>query len=279
MTMINFLRKKIGVIGYGNMGSAIAEQLKRKYRVYIFEKDINKRRNLSDSEIADNAKDLVNKTDVAIIAVKPQDFDSVLDEIKDCVKDNLVVSIAAGITTEYIEKILGKVRVIRAMPNIGAIVGKGISYICKGKYAKNNDLKLSVKLFDCIGHTFIFSEDLMNAATAVGGSGPGFWGYLFDKQPVEEWNRYKTDYFIPELTSAAISVGFDEKTARLTASFVTLASISASEALHITPAELSKKVASKGGTTEAGLEILEKGGTLTEAVKAAVNRARELSRG
>ena len=275
--MFKSLRKKVGVIGYGNMGSAIAERIKRKYRVYVFEKDKNKMRNLSDMEIADNVKDLVNKTDVVIIAVKPQDSDPVLNEIRDCVKDNLVISIAAGITTGYIEKVLGMVKVIRVMPNIGAIVGESISYICKGNYAKNNDLKLSVKLFDSIGHSFIFSEDLMNAATAVGGSGPGFWGYLFDKQPFEEWNKYKSNYFIPELTSAAISVGFDKKIARLTAGLVTVASSATVNALHITPTELAKKVASEGGTTEAGLAVLEKGGTLTDAVKAALRRAGELS--
>lgn len=277
--MFAFLRKKIGIIGYGNMGSAIAKGLQRKYRVYIFEKDVNKTRNLSGSQITDSEKSLVDKTDIVIIAVKPQDIDLVLKEIRDCVKDKLVISIAAGITTEYIEKALGKARVIRGMPNIGAVVGKSISYICKGKYTGNRDLRLSVKVFNCIGDSFIFPEDLMNAATAIGGSGPGFWGYLFDKQPPKEWDKYKADYFIPELTSAAYSVGFDKKTARLTAKSITFASLVTVSALHITPAELAKKVASKGGTTEAGLEVLEKGGTLTDAVKAAVKRAKELSRG
>lgn len=277
-TMLKILRKKIGIIGFGNMGSAISERIKNKYRIYVFDKDKNKIQNLSDIKIADNIKDLVNKVDVAIIAVKPQDFDSVLNEIKDCVRDKLFISIAAGITTEYIEKVLGGVRVIRVMPNIAAIVGKSISYICKGDFAKKNDLNLSIKLFNSIGHSFIFPEDLMHAATGVGGSGPGFWGYLFDKQPVEEWGKYESNYFIPELTSAAISEGFDKKTARLTANLVTFAALSTVNALHITPAELVKKVASKGGTTEAGLEILEKGGSLAEAVKAAVKRAQELSK-
>ena len=84
------------------------------------------------------------------------------------------------------------------MPNIGAIVGKAVSYICKGRFSRAKDLKLSIKLFNFIGHTLILSENLMHAATAVGGSGPGFWGYLFDKKPREEWDKYKSDYFIPE---------------------------------------------------------------------------------
>lgn len=276
--MFKALRRKIGIIGFGNMGSAIAGRIKTKYRVFVFDKDKNKLTNLSGINITKNSADLVSKVDVITLAVKPQDVEALLKEIKDKVSNQLIISIAAGITTKYIENILGVARVIRVMPNIGAIVGQGISYICKGEFAKEKDLKLSINLFNFIGHTFIFSEDLMNAATAVGGSGPGFWGYLFDKKPKDEWDEYKSNYFIPELTSAAKSVGFDEKTASLTANFVTIASISAAEALHITPGELTKKVASKGGTTEAGLEVLQHGGSLTDAVKAALKRAEELSR-
>lgn len=276
--MFKFLRNKIGIIGYGNMGSAIGERIRNKYRVSIFDKDEQKTKDARGVTVAGNIAGLVQQSDVVMLAVKPQDFDTVLNEVKSMVKDKLIISIAAGITTEYIEKTLGMARVIRAMPNIGAVVGESTSYICKGKCAGNRDLRLSVKLFDCIGHSFIFPEDLMNAATAIGGSGPGFWGYLFDKQPLEEWDKYKSDYFIPELTSAAYSVGFDKKTARLTAKSITFTSLVTVNTLHITPAELAKKVASKGGTTEAGLEVLEKGGTLTEAVKAAVKRAEELSK-
>jgi pyrroline-5-carboxylate reductase len=276
--MFKFLRKKIGIIGYGNLGSAIAERIKKKFRVYVFDKDTTKTSGLAGISVSRSLADLVIASDVIIIAVKPQDFDSVLNEIKDYVKDKLVISIAAGITTGYIEKVLGRARIIRAMPNIGAVVGESTSYICKGKYTGNKDLRLSVRLFNCIGHSFILPEDLMNAATAVGGSGPGFWGYLFDKQPPEEWDKYKSDYFIPELTSAAYSVGFDKKTAKLMAKSITFASLVTVNTLHITPEELSKKVASKGGTTEAGLEVLEKGGTLTDAVRAAKKRAEELSK-
>ncbi len=276
--MLRFLRKKIGIIGYGNMGSGIAERIKSRYSIFVFDKDTNKLANLSGINITSSGTELVNKVDAVILAVKPQDFEPLLKEIKDKVNNKLIISIAAGITTKYIENILGIVRVVRIMPNIGAITGKSVSYICEGRFLKAKDLELSIKLFKFIGPTFIVSEDLMHAATAVAGSGPGFWGYLFDKQPRDKWDEYKTNYFIPELTSAAKSVGFDDKMARLTADFVTTASISAAEALHITPGELTKKVASKGGTTEAGLIVLEQGGSLTDAVKAALKRAEELSK-
>lgn len=276
--MFNFLKKKVGIIGFGNMGSALAERARHRYLISVFDKDKSKIQYLSGIQATNSIADLVSKVDAVVLAVKPQDFDAVLDELKGKADDKLVISIAAGIATKYIEKTLGMIRVIRVMPNIGAIVGQGVSFICKGGFAKTQDLKLSVKLFNSVGRSFIFSEDLMNAATAVGGSGPGFWGYLFDKRPTNEWDEYKSNYFIPELTSAAISVGFDKKTAKSTAYFLTVASISAAEALHITPAELTKKVASKGGTTEAGLEVLGKGGSLTDAVQAAYRRAEELTK-
>ncbi|MDD4954092.1 MAG: pyrroline-5-carboxylate reductase [Candidatus Omnitrophica bacterium] len=277
--MFKFLRKKIGIIGCGNMGKAVAERTKSKYRVFIFDKDANKLANLSGIEIVKSNTELIRRVDVVILAIKPQDFLPLLEEIKDNLNGKLIISIAAGITTKYIENVLGAPGVIRVMPNIGAVVGKSVSYICKGSFAGARDLKLSIKIFNSIGHTFALSEELMNAATAVGGSGPGFWGYLFDKQPQAEWNKYKTDYFIPEFTSAAKSVGFNDEAARLAADCVTTSSISVTEALHITPGELAKRVASKGGTTEAGIEVLRNGGSLTDAVRAALKRAGELSRG
>lgn len=277
--MFKFLRKKIGIIGYGNMGSAIAERIKHKYHVFVFDKDTDKIEKLLSIIAVDNIKDLMVKTDVVIIAVKPQDFDGVLNEIKNCIGDKLIISIAAGITTKNIENLLGKVRIIRVMPNIEAIIGKSLSYLCRGQFANWNDLKLSIKIFNSIGHSFIYSdESFMNVATAVGGSSPGFWGYRFNSIPRKEWKQYAKDEFIPEFISAAISVGTDEQEAKLTANWITWASIAAVEASHITPIQLTEKVASKGGTTQAGLEKLEKGGSLTDAFQAAVKRAQELSR-
>jgi pyrroline-5-carboxylate reductase len=136
------INKKVGIIGFGNMGSAIAERIKSEYKVFVFDKDKERTTNLSGISVAENITDLLHKVDTVILAVKPQDIEALLKEIKDKVNNQLVISIAAGITTKYIEKILGMVRVIRVMPNIGVIVGKSIYYICKGEFAKEKDLKL-----------------------------------------------------------------------------------------------------------------------------------------
>lgn len=269
--MLKTFRKKIGIIGCGNMGAAIASRLKAKFRLFVFDKDTGKSASLLGVCVPGSAGEVADKADVVILAVKPQDFEAVLVEIKDKIAGKLVVSIAAGITTKYIENILGAIRVIRVMPNIGAIAGKSLTYVCKGHFAREVDLMFAAGLLRSIGSVFVIAEDMMDAATAVGGSGPGFWGFLFDQQP--------GDNFIPEFTAAAKSVGFDDKKAKLAANFVVASSACAAQVLRITPAELAKRVASKGGTTEAGLEVLKNGGTLTQAVQAAAHRAHELARG
>ena len=277
--MLRILRKKIGIIGCGNMGSAIASRIKGKYRLFVFDKDAVKLAKLSGIKALNSAVEVADRADIVILAVKPQDFEAALIEIKGKTADKLIISIAAGITTKYIENILGAIRVIRIMPNIGAIAAKSLTYVCKGSFVKNGDLAFAAGLFRSIGIVFVVEESMMDAATAVGGSGPGFWGFLFNQQPKEKWEEYENNYFIPEFTLAAKSVGFDDEKAKLAANFVSASSASAVESLHITPEELTKRVASKGGTTEAGLDVLKNNGSLTQAVQAACRRAHELAKG
>ncbi|MDD2703534.1 MAG: NAD(P)-binding domain-containing protein, partial [Candidatus Omnitrophica bacterium] len=138
--------KKIGLIGCGNMGSAILSQgLKHRIgKFIIYEKDTALASVISTEFKVDPARDisdLIRRADTVIIAVKPQDFDPVLGQILDGVreheKDNLlVISIAAGITTAYIEKKLtSAVRVIRAMPNMPVKIGEGVTSLMKGRFA------------------------------------------------------------------------------------------------------------------------------------------------
>lgn len=272
------MAKNIGIIGFGNMGSSLAERIKSKYKLWVFDKDKDKIKNILDINVAENNVDLVNKVDTVILAVKPQDFDDVLGEIKNYVKNKLIISIAAGIATADIERFLGEVKVIRVMPNLPARVGQGTSFLSKGQYATDKDLNIALKLFRFLGITFVLNEDMMNAATAVSGSGPGFWCHKVENMPRNEWKEYSNKFFIPELTLAAESVKFDKKLAHVLAENIVRGSLATVEAWHIEPAELKNQVASKGGTTEAGLEVLYKGGSLTQAVQAAVKRAEELSK-
>jgi len=268
----------IGIIGFGNMGSAIGEQLKLKYQLLTFDKDRNKTKNLEDIKIQDNAIDLVNRSKVIILAVKPQDFDTVLGEIKNYCNDKLIISIAAGITTANIENKLGKIRVIRVMPNLPAKIGRGMIVLCKGKYSRKEDLDLARELFDYLGETMPIEEHLMNAATAISGSGPGFFYHLIKDKPRNEWEGFAKNKFIPKFSQAAQSKGFNSEQAKRLVSVTTSGSIALLEKTGLSPGVLCSQVASKGGTTEAGLKVLNNLACLPAATQAALMRAEELSR-
>lgn len=271
--------KTIGIIGFGNMGSAIAERIKSKYKVFVFDKDQNKTRNLSKINVEISCRDLIDKVDTIILAVKPQDFDNLLGEIKNFIKDKLVISIAAGITTNYIENKLGNVRVIRTMPNMPARIGKGMTCLCRGRYANEDDLDFSKLLFDNLGKTLILNnEDLIDVATAISGSGPGYFFDLIDKTRIDINNKNDIENFINELTEVAKSIGFSDSQAIILAESTTQGSLDLIKNSNLSPSELVKQVASKGGTTEAALDVLHRGGSLKEAVQAALRRAKELSK-
>ncbi|MCX5699340.1 MAG: pyrroline-5-carboxylate reductase [Candidatus Omnitrophica bacterium] len=276
--MFNFLRKKIGIIGFGNMGQAIAERISSKYVVWVFEKDTAKTKGLTGITAASDIAQLLKQSQAIVLAIKPQDFEPVMAEIKDNLQDKLVISIAAGITTEYIQKVLGRVRVVRVMPNLAVKVGRSVTSICKGVFATDSDIKFVARLFKYLGKVFIFSEEMMDAATAIAGSGPGFWCDLVKDKPMDEWEQYNREYFIPELSLAAENLGFNKKKARLFSGLTTSATLLTVQALHIAPEALRDKIASKGGTTQAGLEALHNTGSLIEAALAAKKRAQELSK-
>lgn len=274
------MAKKIGIIGFGNMGSAISEGIKKIYNVAVFDKDDNKTADLSGISVAGSITDLIREAEVLILAVKPQDFDYLLSEIKNTVGDRLVVSIAAGITTGYIEKILQGARVIRVMPNIGARIKEAESSLCRGKYAKDQDLCFTRELFDCVGKTWVMDEGMLNAATAISGSGPAYIYYDMEINKIDPLNaseNIKQEY-IQRLRRAAEKLGFDSRTARELAASVTASSLNLATETGISPSELRRQITSKGGTTEAAVKILSKGGSWEEAAEAAMRRAEELSK-
>jgi pyrroline-5-carboxylate reductase len=268
----------LGIVGFGNMGSAIYERIKEFGVFKVSDKDISKISQLARENIADRLKDLADQCDIIILAVKPQDFEGVLNEIKGQVKGKLIISIAAGITTAYIEKFLGQVRVIRVMPNMPAKIGEGISCLCKGSFASAADLEFSERLFKELGKTLILEENMMDAATAISGSGPGLFYDSISGKPSGEWIAYANEYFTPGLIKAARSLGFSDEQAELLSATTSKGSLSLMDVTGLSPQQLCGQVTSKGGTTEAGLEVLHKGGSLQEAVKAAYRRAAELSR-
>lgn len=257
---------KIAFIGCGNMGEAILAGVHKKHKCYACEPRAERQAVLKKKYrvIFGMVADVVKAADVVILAIKPQDLGDVLAELRTLViSKKLFVSIAAGVTTAAIEKRLGGARVVRVMPNLPAMTGQGMSGLCRGKKATPKDALLARSFFDAIGRTVIVPERMMDAVTAVSGSGPA---YVF--LVVECWMK------------AACRLGFNEKEARelvyqtLTGS-VRMLSGSAEPA-----GNLRQRVTSKGGTTQAATDVfMQKNitGMFEAALKAARDRAKQLS--
>ena len=258
----------IGIIGGGNMGSAILAGIGRKFTVRVCEQDARRAGSLKRRfgvKIVDMAT-VAAGSRIVILAVKPQNFEEVLATLRGNVRrDQLIISIAAGITCRYIEERLGKkIRVVRTMPNLPAQVGEAVTGICRGKFATTADIEAAQQIFHCIGKTVVLEERFMDAVTAVSGSGPG---YVF--------------YFAECLEKAARSLGLSPSLAKV----LVMQTLKGSARLLERSGEgadvLRARVTSKGGTTQAALAVFEKNKTgkiIAQALATAGKRAKELSK-
>ncbi len=266
--------KRIGIIGLGNMGSAILNGLifsgrVGKMAVIGFDKEPARRAAAGKKYsilISRTILEVVTHCDIIIIAVKPQNIDEVLKEISFYGKDRLYISIAAGITTQRIEKALGgKSRVVRVMPNTPALVGEGISALCKGRYTSKSDLKTADEIFSSVGEAVELNERYFDVVTALSGSGPAYFFYLKEA-----------------LIEAAVNLGMDRKTAKKLVLKTALGSARLLLESGDEPRLLRQRVTSKGGTTERAIAVFEKAKikeAVARAVRAAARRSKELSRG
>ncbi len=259
---------KIGIIGGGNMGTAIISRTFKDYDLCVCEKDPSRAALLKKKfrAAAVDLPELVASSDVIILAIKPQDMENVLKELKNFLTpQKLVISIAAGLTTRFFEKQLGsKNRLIRAMPNMPAQIGLGVTALSAGRRATAKDLAVAVKIFEKIGQTFIVDERLMDSVTAVSGSGPA---YVF--------------FFVECFQKAAEKVGIDPDMARKLVGMTLFGSMSLYLQSQESPGDLRAKVTSKGGTTQAAMDIFlshhfEQ--MFIDAVAAAKTRAKELAK-
>lgn len=252
-----------GIIGAGNMGAAIASRVKGK--VLISDADPARPRAIKNKRVftgRDNV-DLAKRSDIIIIAVKPQDIDRVLREIRPWVKGKLVISIAAGVSTKFIEKTLGGARVIRVMPNLPLLANRGMSAITAGRRATGEDMKKARGIFAGLGEVAEVRENLMDAVTALSGSGPAYY-FLFTSLLAEAGEASGLRKDLADRLAKATFTG----AARL------------AESGGLSMADFVKKVASKGGTTEAALKVFKRkklGAILKQAVAAAMQRSRNLT--
>lgn len=260
---------EIGIIGAGKMGEALLRSIAQRIgpeKTCFFEKD-ESRASFIYSQIGSkklsSSREVYESSDYTILCVKPDQVADVLKELVGSESDSVLVSIAAGISTDYILS-FGNFKVVRVMPNTPALVQKGMTVIAKSDYVSEDEFKGVVEIFQGLGEVLVLEEGKMNAVTALSGSGPAF---VFK--------------FIEALKRAGINVGLP---ADISEKLAVETVIGASELLKQSgksTSELIEMVASPGGTTIAGLKALEKNAfayAVMEAVEKAFKRARRLEK-
>jgi pyrroline-5-carboxylate reductase len=262
--------KKIAIVGLGNMGQALLRGLLdgnvvKREEVFGVEKDKLKADFVKEMfKINVSQKyNLLDKVDVIILAVKPQNMGEVIRSVKKYADKKLVISIAAGITTRYIKNILKNSRIVRCMPNTPALVLKGVTGIYCDETVTNEDRRLVLEVLGAIGETMFFDdESYIDRVTAISGSGPA---YVF--------------YFLEAIEEAGVLIGLSRSDARKLAKETFEGSIELIKKTGKEPTELREMVTSPAGTTIAALHVFEKEGVkgiIMDAIMKAYNRSKEL---
>jgi pyrroline-5-carboxylate reductase len=266
------MKKTIGIIGGGNMGTAILKGLienKLCPADYISVCELDNKRAVDLKRAykvsTGDLNTVISNAEIIILAVKPQDMESVLSQIRQT-EGKLFISVAAGLTTKFFEKQLGgKVRVIRAMPNLPALIGKGITGYCAGQFVKEGDEGNAGLILEALGGAIRFKESEMDAVTAVSGSGPA---YVF--------------FFVEQWIDAAVKLGLNQREARYLVHQTVRGSAEFLKDSINDVSGLRAMVTSKGGTTEAAMKVFLKGDKLgklmKDALTAAKKRAGELAK-
>jgi len=262
----------IGFIGSGNMAEALIKGIIRAgvylpRDIYISDVLPDRLEMLVAKYGVQRAQDngaLASTADTIILSVKPQMLATVLEEIKTNIgKNSLIVSIAAGKRIAAITDALGDMPVVRVMPNTPALVGEGASALYANKKAKKK-LPEVVKLFSAVGRAVVVEdEDLIDAVTAVSGSGPAYYFLLME-----------------EMIKAGIEMGLPADVVKdlvlQTAKGAAMLALEADKNGE-SPADLRRKVTSPKGTTEAAMEVFAKG-DLGDIINAGVKRAQARSK-
>lgn len=267
--------KKIAVIGVGKMGGTLIDSL--------IKNNIIKKENLFGSTTREehakeiqkkyqiktyvNNEEMILGKDIIILAIKPQLMKKVIAQIKEVLTEKqLIISIAAATSTQFIENCLGKnIPVIRAMPNTPALINEGMTVFCSGQFVKKNHIQMAMDIFGAIGLSeIVHREELMDVVTALSGSGPAY-AYIM----------------IESLTEGGVRMGLPRELAQKMAAQTLMGASKMVLKTGLHPALLKDAVTTPAGVTVDGLMELEDGGirvTLIKAVSRATEKSKELSR-
>ena len=260
---------KIGIIGTGNMGSAIIRGIvspENKKSIMVHDID---RLKLSDIQketgikITDSIEEILNFSNLLILAVKPDIVIKTAAILKDF--HGIIISIAAGISITTLQNNTGTdKKIVRAMPNTPVTTGFGMTVISPSKNITDDEILQIKSIFSMIGEVLIMDEKHMNAVTAISGSGPA---YIFT--------------IIQAMADAGVKLGIPRQEALILTAQTILGSAKMFLDKKENPISLRDKVTSPGGTTIAALHILEKAGfsgIIIDAIETAANRAKELDK-
>ena len=265
----------IGFVGSGNMAEALIKGVITA-NVYspenVFISDIRAERlkflaGKYNVIACEENSELAAKVETVVLSVKPQNMTEALESVKDAIgTDKLVISIAAGIKVANIAAVLGDIAIVRVMPNTPALIGEGASALFANEKAKPL-LEKAKSISSSVGKAVVVDdEDLIDAVTAVSGSGPAYYFLLME-----------------EMIKTGVQLGLPEDVAKdlvlQTAKGAGLLAVEADKNSE-SPAVLRQKVTSPGGTTEAALKVFAANNftrLITDALTAACNRSKELS--
>jgi pyrroline-5-carboxylate reductase len=264
----------IGFIGGGNMAEAIIKGMVHGSRftvhseIFVSEPREDRRKYLEQTygiKTTKSNKDVATSCNIIILAVKPQNMETVLEEIAEAVtEEKTVVSIAAGITFAYLSPKLKTRKLIRVMPNTPALIQEGMSVMSMCECISDKDIMVVRDIFMSVGRLLVMPEKYMDAVTALSGSGPAFIAL-----------------FIEAMIEGGIKMGLSRDNA-LELAVQTLTGTAKLLDTGMSPEKLRETVTSPGGTTAAGLKVFDEKGfknVVIFAIEAATNRAKELGRG
>ena len=215
-------------------------------------------------DVFEKLEDCLSKADIVFVAVKPYHSDELFQNMKTMVNsDQLFISLMAGVTIETIQNSLDVKKVIRAMPNLPAKVGLGMTAFTAAKDVSRVELLMVRNLLDTTGEAIhVKNENFINASTGISGSGPA---YVF--------------YFMQSMMEAALKMGFSQNDSKILVTQTFEGAVKLFTESDLSPNSWMEMVASKGGTTRAALDSMEDNNVkelIKEAAYAAFNRATEL---
>lgn len=263
---------RLGFIGCGNMARAIIQGIVTKGVVGPEEilgsnttpERAKETRDKLGIETTTDVAQVAGRSDIVFLCVKPQQYESVIAQIKDHLHERQIfVSIAPGKTLAWLSKQIARpVKIVRVMPNTPALVGEGVTTFCVNDLVSPEDAKIVRELLESFGLAVELKESLMDAASAVGGSAPA---YVY--------------MFIEALADGGVAEGLPRAQAMRIAAQAVLGSAKMVLETGKHPGQLKDEVCSPGGSTIAGVEELENGafrGTTMSAIQACAAKARTL---